>query len=139
MRGCSGGSSASGTTINGEGSRFERDLSGESSYNYAPAAEQNLSRRVKTATAIHREDPIMLALDDPRIPTGTRCRFDRPAEVAGQSALDTLLKRRAVLERQLEEVKVRQSSMASDKYEAKVERLLVEIARISRQARTKSR
>ena len=32
-----------------------------------PAAEQNLSRRVKTATTIHVEDPITLTLDDPRL------------------------------------------------------------------------
>ena len=91
----------------GKGSRFERDFSGELWYIHAAAAEQNLSRRVKTATAIHVEDPIMLALGEPRIPTGARRKFDRPAEVAGHSALDTLLKRRAVLERQLEEVKAR--------------------------------
>ena len=33
----------------------------------APAAEQNLSRRVKTATAIEVGDPIVLTLDDPRL------------------------------------------------------------------------
>jgi hypothetical protein len=33
----------------------------------APAAEQNLSRRVKTATTIHVEDPITLTLDDSRL------------------------------------------------------------------------
>ncbi len=33
----------------------------------SPAAEQNLSRRVKTATAIHVEDPILLTLDDPML------------------------------------------------------------------------
>jgi Domain of unknown function (DUF4159) len=33
----------------------------------APAAEQNLSRRIKTATAIQVEDPILLTLDDPRL------------------------------------------------------------------------
>ena len=32
-----------------------------------PAAEQNLSRRLKTATAIQVEDPIVLTLDDPRL------------------------------------------------------------------------
>ena len=32
-----------------------------------PAAEQNLSRRIKTATAIQVEDPIVLTLDDPRL------------------------------------------------------------------------
>jgi hypothetical protein len=33
----------------------------------SPAAEQNLSRRVKTATAIQVEDPILLPLDDPAL------------------------------------------------------------------------
>ena len=33
----------------------------------SPAAEQNLSRRVKTATAIAVEDPILLTLDDPQL------------------------------------------------------------------------
>ena len=33
----------------------------------SPAAEQNLSRRVKTATAIQVEDPILMTLDDPTL------------------------------------------------------------------------
>ena len=33
----------------------------------SPAAEQNLSRRIKTATAIHVEDPILMTLDDPKL------------------------------------------------------------------------
>jgi hypothetical protein len=33
----------------------------------SPAAEQNLSRRVKTATAIEVEDPILMTLDDPKL------------------------------------------------------------------------
>jgi hypothetical protein len=33
----------------------------------APAAEQNLSRRLKTVTAIHVNDPIVLTLEDPRL------------------------------------------------------------------------
>src|SRR5260221_543634 len=33
----------------------------------SPAAEQNLSRRVKTATSIAVEDPILLTLDDPQL------------------------------------------------------------------------
>jgi len=32
-----------------------------------PAAEQNLSRRVKTATSIAVEDPILMTLDDPQL------------------------------------------------------------------------
>jgi Domain of unknown function (DUF4159) len=33
----------------------------------SPAAEQNLSRRVKTATLIQVEDPILMTLDDPKL------------------------------------------------------------------------
>ncbi len=33
----------------------------------SPAAEQNLSRRVKTATSIAVEDPILMTLDDPQL------------------------------------------------------------------------
>jgi Domain of unknown function (DUF4159) len=33
----------------------------------APAAEQNLSRRLKTVTSIHVNDPINMTLDDPRL------------------------------------------------------------------------
>jgi hypothetical protein len=33
----------------------------------SPAAEQNLSRRIRTATAIHVEDPILMTLDDPTL------------------------------------------------------------------------
>jgi len=43
------------------------DYYGEPWYIDAPAAEQNLSRRVKTATTIQVEDPIVLTLDDPRL------------------------------------------------------------------------
>jgi hypothetical protein len=43
------------------------DFLGEPWYIDAPAAEQNLSRRVKTATAIQVEDPIVMTLDDPRL------------------------------------------------------------------------
>ena len=50
-----------------EGTRLQQEFYGEPWYIDAPAAEQNLSRRVKTATAIHVEDPILMALDDPRL------------------------------------------------------------------------
>ena len=48
-------------------SKPAEDFYGEPWYIDAPAAEQNLSRRIKTATAIQVEDPIVLALDDPRL------------------------------------------------------------------------
>jgi Domain of unknown function (DUF4159) len=50
-----------------EGTRTAQDFYGEPWYIDAPAAEQNLSRRVKTATSIAVEDPIVLSLDDPRL------------------------------------------------------------------------
>jgi Domain of unknown function (DUF4159) len=48
-----------------EGTRVPVDFYGEPWGIDSPAAEQNLARRVKTATAIHVEDPILLTLDDP--------------------------------------------------------------------------
>ncbi len=52
---------------NMEAIRGQQEFYGEPWYIDAPAAEQNLSRRVKTATAIQVEDPIVLSLDDPRL------------------------------------------------------------------------
>ena len=54
---------------------------------------------------------------------------------ANQAAL---VKRRAELERQLEELKARKESTPPDQYDAELEKLLVEIARISQQLRAKS-
>ena len=65
-----------------EGTRVAQDFYGEPWVIDAPAAEQNLSRRIKTATAIQVEDPILLTLDDPRL-------FDYPVDLlrrAGQPA-----------------------------------------------------
>jgi Domain of unknown function (DUF4159) len=50
-----------------EGTQLPQDFYGEPWYIDAPAAEQNLSRRVKTATAINVEDPIVMPFDDPRL------------------------------------------------------------------------
>src|SRR5438045_2239479 len=50
-----------------EGSRVPQDFLGEPWGIDAPAAEQNLSRRIKTATAIQVEDPILISLEDPRL------------------------------------------------------------------------
>jgi hypothetical protein len=50
-----------------EGTQVPQDFEGEPWFIDAPAADQNLSRRVKTATAIQVEDPIVLPLDDPRL------------------------------------------------------------------------
>ena len=54
---------------------------------------------------------------------------------AGQAVL---VKRRADLERQLEELKARKETTPPDQYDAELEKLLVEIARISQQLRAKS-
>jgi hypothetical protein len=50
-----------------EGTHIAEDFYGEPWYIDAPAAEQNLTRRIRTATAIQAEDPIVLTLDDPRL------------------------------------------------------------------------
>ncbi len=50
-----------------EGTRIEQDFYGEPWLIDGPAAEQNLSRRLKTATSIQVEDPIVLTLEDPRL------------------------------------------------------------------------
>jgi hypothetical protein len=50
-----------------ENTKIQQDFYGEPWYIDAPAAEQNLSRRVKTATAIQVEDPIVLTLDSPKL------------------------------------------------------------------------
>src|SRR3982751_5944906 len=48
-----------------EGTHVAQDFYGEPWYIDAPAAEQNLTRRVKTATAIQVEDPIGMTLHGP--------------------------------------------------------------------------
>jgi hypothetical protein len=50
-----------------EGTGFDQEFYGEPWLIDGPAAEQNLSRRLKTATSIRVEDPIVLTLDDPRL------------------------------------------------------------------------
>jgi hypothetical protein len=50
-----------------ENTHIQQDFYGEPWYIDAPAAEQNLSRRVKTATSIQVEDPIVLTLDNPKL------------------------------------------------------------------------
>ena len=47
--------------------RYRLDYWGEPWAIDAPAAEQNLSRRLRTATAIEVNDPIVLTLDDPKL------------------------------------------------------------------------
>jgi hypothetical protein len=47
--------------------RFRQDYWGDPWAIDGPAAEQNLSRRVRTATAIEVQEPIVLTLDDPQL------------------------------------------------------------------------
>ncbi len=63
---------------------------------------------------------------------------DAPVAVPSDSALAELVRRRAELESEVEALKARKDTMAADQYEAELERLLVEIARVSTQIRTKS-
>ena len=48
-------------------SRYRQDYWGEPWAIDGPAAEQNLSRRLKSATALEVRDPIVLTLDDPKL------------------------------------------------------------------------
>jgi hypothetical protein len=50
-----------------DGTGLEQDFYGEPWMIDGPAAEQNLSRRVRSATSIQVEDPITLTLDEPRL------------------------------------------------------------------------
>jgi hypothetical protein len=63
---------------------------------------------------------------------------DAPAAVAGDAAAGGLLKKQADLEAQLEALKARKPAMAPDQYEAELETLLTELARVSRQIRAKT-
>jgi hypothetical protein len=58
--------------------------------------------------------------------------------VGGDAALAALLKRRDDLEVQLEMLKARKGSMPEDQYELELERILLELAKLSRQIRAKS-
>jgi hypothetical protein len=63
---------------------------------------------------------------------------DAPLELPADSTQAALVRRRAELEAQLEELKARKESTPPDQYAAELEKLLVEIARVGAQLRTKS-
>jgi hypothetical protein len=63
---------------------------------------------------------------------------DAVLALPSDTALAVLVKRRAALELQLEELKARKESTPPEQYDAELEKLLVEIARLSQQIRTKS-
>jgi hypothetical protein len=54
-------------TPNGSPSRFFQIYGAEPWQTDGPAAEQNLSRRLKTATSIEVGDPVAITLEDPRL------------------------------------------------------------------------
>lgn len=61
-----------------------------------------------------------------------------PLDLPADAALAVLVRRRAAIERSLEELKARKESTPPERYEAELERVLIELARISQQIRTKS-
>lgn len=63
---------------------------------------------------------------------------DAVLTLPSDTALAGLMRRRADLETQLEALKARKESTPSDQYDAELEKLLVEIARLSAQIRAKS-
>lgn len=63
---------------------------------------------------------------------------DAPVALPSNAALADLFKRRAELEAQLEALKARKDMLPPEQYDGELERLLVEIARVSAQIRTKS-
>jgi hypothetical protein len=75
-------------------------------------------------------------------PDGTLARttyFDaEPGTITADVALAGLQRRRAALEAQLEELKAKKDSLAAEDYEAQLERILVELSRVSRQIRSRS-
>lgn len=75
-------------------------------------------------------------------PDGTLARTTyldaEPGTITADLALAGLQRRRAALEAQLEELKTRKESLSSEDYEAQLERVLVELARVARQIRSRS-
>ena len=64
-----------------ENSRISQNFLGEPWLIDGPAAEQNLSRRLKAATSIDVQDPIVLTLDDPRLFTYPWIYFVEPGNL----------------------------------------------------------
>jgi hypothetical protein len=61
-----------------------------------------------------------------------------PGTITADVALAGLQRRRAALEAQLEELKSKRDSLSPEDYEAQLERVLVELARVARQIRQRS-
>jgi hypothetical protein len=75
-------------------------------------------------------------------PDGTLARLTyldaEPGTITADVALAGLQRRRAALETQLEELKSRKDQLSADDYAEQLERILVELARVSRQIRQRS-
>jgi hypothetical protein len=75
-------------------------------------------------------------------PDGTLARSTyldaEPGTITADVALAGLQRRRAALEAQLEELKSKKESLATEDYEGQLERILVELARVARQIRQRS-
>jgi hypothetical protein len=75
-------------------------------------------------------------------PDGTLARTTyldaEPGTITADVALAGLQRRRAALEVQLEELKATKESLSTEDYEAQLERILVELARVARQIRSRS-
>jgi hypothetical protein len=76
--------------------------------------------------------------DDGAIAKITYLEADAVSASTGDRARDALIKRHADLESQIEALKARKPSMTPEQYEAELERLLLDLARVSQQLRTKS-
>jgi len=66
------------------------------------------------------------------------CAPQPAAALPGDTALGALHKRLAELQIALEELKAKKATMPADQYEAELEKLALEIARVSAQIRSKS-
>ena len=63
---------------------------------------------------------------------------DVPLALPGDAATAALVRRRADLESRLEELKARRETMAPDQYDVELEKLLLDIARVSAEIRAKT-
>jgi hypothetical protein len=75
---------------------------------------------------------------DGQIAQVTYVQPDRPIPETGDSELTALYRRRAELESDLETLRARKPSMPPDEYDAALEKIVLEIARVDRQIRTRS-
>jgi hypothetical protein len=60
-------------------------------------------------------------------------------EAAGDAELGRLIKERQRLEEEVEKLKVRKSEMKQEEYEAELERLLVDLAKVNQQIKAKQK